>query len=233
MAISVADTALNMEKRAISCCTRRNTLRTGLVWIYCFIILTSFSTFFVFWCTDIFRNFVLSQLALRNGTNTFALWQRPPVNVTYKVYIFNYTNVNDFESGRARKLHVQELGPYIYHETISRVNVEIHDNDTLTYQEKRSHQWAGGRSINDTVVIPNIPLMSATAYVRDLNFAARLALTTVLTTLQQKTFLSVKAGGFIWGYDDHLFHVAKPLISLTKNIPIDKFGILAMVRNHN
>lgn len=231
MTISVTDTALDIDKEAIERCARRSSCRSWLAWVYCGVFLLSFSIFYVFWCTNSLHDYVQSQLVLRNGTRTFAWWQRPPVNVTYKIYIFNYTNVDDFEAMRADKLRVEELGPYIYQETMNRVNAELHENGTVTYQEKRSYKWIGGRNENDTILVPNVPLISSTAYVRDLSFAAQLGLTAVLSTFQERPFIRESARGFLWGYDNHFFRMATTFVASNKGVSMEKFGMMAMVRN--
>ncbi|KYN44674.1 Scavenger receptor class B member 1 [Trachymyrmex septentrionalis] len=226
MTISMTDTALDIEKKAIGRCARRShRLR---IWIYCGIFLISSVGFYMFWYADVVNNYVLSSLELRNGTLIFDWWERPPLKMKYNIYIFNYTNVDEFEANEASKLRVQELGPYVYQETMSRMNVMLHDNGTITYQTRRSYKWIGGRPENDIVVVPNVPLMFATAYVRDLSFAVRFVTNTVLSTLQEQSFISETANGFLWGYDTQLFHMAKPLLMLQRDIPFEKFGMLAM-----
>ena len=227
MTISVAETvALDIERKAIKHCARRNRLHSWLTWIYCGMFLMSFASFYAFWYTDTFSDYVLAQMKLRNGSRAFDWWQHPPIKIEYRIHLFNYTNVKEFEAGAARKLRVQELGPYVYRETKNRVNVVMHENDTVTFQEERSYEWIGGRPENDIVVMPNMPLLFATAFVRDLSFPVRFITNTVLSTLQERTFINETVGGFLWGYDTRLFHVAKPLIMLKRDIPFDKFGLL-------
>lgn len=230
MTISVTDTALDMEKKAIG---RSHRLHVWLAWIYCGIFLISSASFYTFWCTDAFNNYVMSQMELRNGTRTFDWWLRPPTRLKLKIYIFNYTNLNEFEAGQASKLRVQEVGPYVYRQTLSRQNVALHDNGTVTFQDKRVYEWTSGRFSNDTVMVPNVPLMFTTAYVRDMGFALRFFTNTVLSTLQEKPFINETVGGFLWGYDTHLFHMAKPLMMLERDIPFEKFGVMAAVREFN
>lgn len=231
MTISMTDTALDMEKKAIGRCAQRShRLRFWIAWIYCGIFLMSSAVFYMMWCTDMFNNFsVYSELELRNGTRNFESWQSPSARLKYKLYIFNYTNVDEFEAGEASKLRVQELGPYVYRETLDRINVVFHDNGTVTYQDKRSYEWIGGRPGNDTIVVPNVPLMFTTAYVRDLSFAVRFFINTVLMTLREQPFVNLTADGFLWGYDTQLFEMAKPLMMLERDIPFEKFGIMATV----
>lgn len=228
MTISVADTAL-IEKKAMKHCTRRNRLHSWLIWIYCGIFLMSFASFYTFWYTDTFSDYVLSQMKLQNGTRSFDWWEHPPINLEYKIRIFNYTNVKEFEAGTASKLHVQELGPYIYREMKDRVNVMMHENGTVTFQEKRSYRWVGGRT-DDIVVVPNVPMMLAIAFVRDLSFPFRFGVNTVLSTLREQPFITQTAGGFLWGYDNRLFNMMRPLMILNGDISYDKFGMLASVR---
>ncbi|EZA60923.1 hypothetical protein DMN91_008241 [Ooceraea biroi] len=228
MTLSLADTALDMEKKAMKRCARRSLLCNWLAWLSCGVFLTSFAGFYVTWCTNMYQDYTLTHFELRNGTQAFDWWQQPPFEFTFKVYVFNYTNVDDFEAGRASKLHVQELGPYIYNEKASRVNVVMHQNGTMTYQSKKIYHWVGGRPENDIIVVPNIPLMFATALVRDLNFAMRFSLSTVLSTLHEKPFINVTTGGYVWGYDNPLFEMAKPFIMFQRDIPFEKFGLLAM-----
>ncbi|KYN10729.1 PREDICTED: scavenger receptor class B member 1-like [Trachymyrmex cornetzi] len=227
MTIPMTDTALDIEKKAIGRCAQRShRLR---IWFYCGIFLISSAGFYMFWYTDAINNYVLSSMELRNGTLIFDWWQRPPLKIKYNVYIFNYTNVDEFEANEASKLRVQELGPYKYQETISRTNVVLHDNGTITYQTKRSYEWIGGRRPKDDIVlVPNVPLMFTTAYVRDLSFALRFVTNTVLSTLQEQSFINETANGFLWGYDTQLFHMAKPLLMLQRDIPFEQFGMLAM-----
>lgn len=53
-------------------------------------------------------------MVLSEGTNSYNMWKKPSPKPLVKLYIFNYTNVADFEAGKAEKLHVQETGPYVY-----------------------------------------------------------------------------------------------------------------------
>lgn len=56
----------------------------------------------------------LQTLILTNNSRAFALWSKPPVHPKIKVHIFNYTNVDAFIAGKAEKLRVQDIGPYVY-----------------------------------------------------------------------------------------------------------------------
>ncbi|XP_014612673.1 PREDICTED: sensory neuron membrane protein 2-like isoform X2 [Polistes canadensis] len=103
-------------------------LQNWYIWAIIMAGLTSLLLIVIFWCTNIFQNIILSNLIIQNGTRAFEYWIRPPVQLVQNFYIYNYTNVDDFESGKANKLRVQQLGPYIYEETLTRINTQIHEN---------------------------------------------------------------------------------------------------------
>jgi hypothetical protein len=56
---------------------------------------------------------ISQRMTLTEGSTLYYFWQKPPVNIYIKVYVFNVTNPKEFLSGR-EKLRVQEVGPYIY-----------------------------------------------------------------------------------------------------------------------
>ncbi|XP_058800770.1 lysosome membrane protein 2-like isoform X3 [Phymastichus coffea] len=197
-------------------------------WLLSSLVVLSLSLCAVSWLTEVFSDAIVSRLQLRNGSLSFAWWQHPTVRAVYRIHVFNYTNVEDFEAGRAAKLHVHEIGPYVYRETVARIKPKIADNlHEISYQEMRSYQWEGGSPDDEQLTVPNVPLFTAIAFARDMSFIAQLSLTAVLSTIRSKPFLKLPVHSYLWGYDDELFRLAKPLISWQQNIPYDNFGILA------
>ena len=227
------ETMKNLTNVSVRSSTKHLVARNWTVWLLSSLAMLSLGLFALSWLTDFFSDTIVSNLQLRNGTLSFAWWQRPAVRAVYRIRIFNYTNVQEFQDGRAEKLRVQEVGPYIYRETLTRVNPEIGKNGTVTYQEMRSYQWEGGSPDDELVVVPNIPLFTAMAYSRDLSVLAQLPLTAVLSVIQAKPFIDLTAGDFLWGYDDKIFGMAKPFMSWQQNLPYEKFGILAFVSSLN
>ncbi|XP_029167333.1 lysosome membrane protein 2-like [Nylanderia fulva] len=225
MTISVTDTALDLERKAMKHYARRNRLHILLTWIYCGLFLMSSMGFYVFWYTDVFSNYVLSNMKLTNGSRTFDWWQQPPVKLEYRIRVFNYTNVKEFEAGKVNKLRVQELGPYTYRETKSRVNVVMHENGTVTFQEERSFEYIGGRPEDDVVVVPNVPLMFVTAFVRDTSFMTRMGTNVMLAGFQEQTYVNVTVSDFLWGYEITFLKWLKPFMK--QDIPLEKFGLMA------
>lgn len=50
--------------------------------------------------------------------------------------------MDDFFNGKADKLKVVDLGPYVYHETAEKVNVSYHGNGTITYKVSIFYEYA-------------------------------------------------------------------------------------------
>ncbi|XP_012263711.2 lysosome membrane protein 2-like [Athalia rosae] len=203
---------------------------SNILLIFFFVLTTiaSFSLVIVFWFTSVFDNAILSQLVLKNGTQSFSWWENPPVTPLIRVMVFNYTNLEEYRLGKAAKLHVEELGPYIYKETLKRVNVEIHENGrTLSYQEYTTHEWVGGRPDSEIICVPNLPLMTAVKKSKGINFLAHLGITVTLGFMQAEPFKVLTVEKYLWGYHDHLVDTVHDVLAVTGPItPAETFGML-------
>jgi hypothetical protein len=55
----------------------------------------------------------LQEIVLRNGSQTFEWWRKPPVKPLISVYVYNVTNAEEFLN-EGKKPVLDELGPYVY-----------------------------------------------------------------------------------------------------------------------
>lgn len=170
---------------------------------------------------------------MKPGTLIYALWLFPPLDVYINVYIFNYTNVEEFMSGRATKLKVEEVGPYVYKEVLSNHNVTLNEaNNTITYTPRREYIFAPERSIGDPMVdfvrAPNIPLMGITTLASGLSMFASLGLGALTRQLQAKPMLNLTVHEYLWGYEDNLVQLAGRFVPSW--IDFSSFGIMEKVR---
>lgn len=60
-------------------------------------------------------------------------WQKSPIQPLLKIHIFNYTNIDDFLSGRDKKIKLQDVGPYVYKQFGSRVNLKFTEDNKITF----------------------------------------------------------------------------------------------------
>ncbi|XP_020816578.1 lysosome membrane protein 2 [Drosophila serrata] len=178
---------------------------------------------------DPLQSILDTQLSLKPGSLLHRLWLFPPIDVFINVYMFNYTNVEEFTSGRADKLHVQEVGPYVYQEVLSNHNVTYNENNnTITYTPKREYVLALDRSIGDPKVdrirAPNIPLMGVTTLASSMSMFASLGLSAITRQLDSQPMLELSVHEYMWGYEDRLVELAAKFVPSW--IDFSSFGIM-------
>jgi hypothetical protein len=211
--------------------TKQFWMLSGLVLLF----LLSFSGMIAMWFTDAFDNIIFSKLAIVPDSDSYYMWVKPSPKPYFKVYIFNYTNVPEFESKEADKLNVKELGPYVYEVSLDRVNVRVNGSQ-VTYQERRVLKFmphmSNGRRQNDRLVVPNIPLFSAAAVNKHSTYLGRVGLSGLLNSLNAKPFLTMPAHRFIIGYEDNLYSLSKSYMKFRNQKPLERFGLMSGVSSH-
>ncbi|XP_045466112.1 scavenger receptor class B member 1-like [Harmonia axyridis] len=193
------------------------------------LFLFSFVGIIFMWYTDGFNNIVYSNMIIRKDAPGFEIWRKPPFNILVKVYLFNYTNIDRFEEGLDEKLNIEEKGPYVYEESMERVNLKFSGNQ-VSFQFKKSYTFrpelSKGRQ-NDMFVVPNIFLLAATALHRYSNFFTRFTVSSGLNGLNSKAFLNLPADRYIMGYDDRLYTLSKTIMIFQDKKLVDKLGLFS------
>ncbi|XP_057656354.1 scavenger receptor class B member 1-like [Diorhabda carinulata] len=164
------------------------------------------------WFTNAFDDLVLSQVVLKNNSKAFDMWKKPPVRLRYNVYLFNYTNVDDYRDGIVEKLHLEEIGPYVYEEVLERINISFPTEDTISYREYRTLSFKPNLSKgnqDDQVIVPNVPVLAGSAFTKSQNYFNRLAFSGILSGMDEEAFSKISAGSFIMGYEDRFYSLAK------------------------
>ncbi|CAH4032356.1 unnamed protein product [Pieris brassicae] len=183
----------------------------------------------IFCFTNTINDAILSNMAIRNNSIAFSMWRRPTVRPIMKVHLFNYTNWEDVRDGRASKLKLQDIGPYVYSQQLERVNIKF-EGDKLTYQERNNFQYLPEMSAGphfDQVFVPNLPLIGVISKSLDLPNLIKFPLLNALRfTNHHDAFLKLPVHRFLWGYDDDIINTAKPFLSLNGKLRFDNFGLL-------
>jgi len=183
-------------------------------------------------CLQFFQSFVnaiiASRLPLKENTETFDLWRKPPATPMLKAYFFNVTNAQEFlDSSGSIKLQLQEFGPYTYSEKWEKVDTVWHPNGTLTYKQNKMYFFEPSLSIgseDDAYVFPNVPLLSALSSLKFSSGVAKKAISTILDILKLQPFNERSVKDIMWGYDDPLLKLGKSVLPEGKRVPFDKFG---------
>ncbi|XP_049792924.1 lysosome membrane protein 2 isoform X1 [Schistocerca nitens] len=182
---------------------------------------------FVFFMTWV--NMVIhKEIVLRNGSMTFDWWREPPVDPVMSVYIYNVTNADAFLNNGDKPI-LEELGPFVYIQHWEKVNLEFNDNDTLTFNQRKVFKFDelnSAGSEEDMVVVPNIPMLSATSQSKHAARFLRLAMASIMDILKIKPFVEVSVAQLLWGYEDPLLKLAKDVVSKEQKLPYEEFGLL-------
>lgn len=168
------------------------------------------------------------QVSLKEGNKSFDWWRAPPVTPQMHVYIYNVTNADEFLNN-GDKPELQEIGPYVYLQTWEKVELQFNGNDTVSYKPKKEYTFSPELSVgseDDLVVVPNVPMLSATTQSKHAARFLRLAMASILDILKIKPFVEVSVGQLLWGYEDPLLKLAKDVVPKEQKLPYDQFGLL-------
>lgn len=110
---------------------------------------------------------LLQELVLEPGTKGYKLLENPTSTLDFDIYLFNWTNPQNFIIDDYEKPILEQIGPYRFREKPSKTNVQWHpDNSTISYQRRSSFQFvpeeSAGRlddvftSINPVAVVSYI-----------------------------------------------------------------------------
>ena len=139
----------------------------------------------------------------RRGMPSQANWVPSPYG-TFKCYLFNVTNAEDFMSGADKKLKLQEVGPIVYR-IVGRNKILEQTDRTLTYQKIRYFKTefdpqasCSPDILNKTVILPNYMLLGAAAKLHDWNQIVRYAFNAI--TINEKIFLNKTVQYFLWDF---------------------------------
>ncbi|XP_055847864.1 lysosome membrane protein 2 [Episyrphus balteatus] len=168
------------------------------------------------------------KLTMYEGSFLYKLWQKPPLDVFIKVFMFNVTNYDRFVRGLDAKLKVEEIGPYVYQEFLEHHNATFNANDTLSYNPLRKVKFIREQSIGDPktdmIISPNIPYMGVTAAASSISVFMAFAVRTLVRQFDAKIMLRISVHEYLWGYEDPLVNIASKLVPSVINF--QKFGLL-------
>ncbi|KAL4843081.1 hypothetical protein H8958_003743 [Nasalis larvatus] len=157
------------------------------------------------------------KIVLRNGTEAFDSWEKPPLPVYTQFYFFNVTNPEEILRGETPR--VEEVGPYTYRELRNKANVQFGDNGTtISAVSNKAYVFERDQSVGDPKIdlirTLNIPVLTVIEWSR-VHFLREI-IEAMLKAYQQKLFVTHTVDELLWGYKDEilsLLHVFRPDIS--------------------
>ncbi|XP_073977460.1 scavenger receptor class B member 1-like isoform X1 [Rhodnius prolixus] len=160
------------------------------------------------------------------GSETFLMWEKPEVDLLLKVYLFNITNKDAFLKG-TEKLKVQEVGPYVYKESMAHENVTFNENGTITAIPVHPLTWVpelSNGTEDDILVLPNIALLSFAQVMSTSSMLTRLGVNVLIRQTQTKPLVSMTAKEFMFGYKSTLLTLGNKL--MPSWISFGKLGLI-------
>uniref|UniRef100_A0AAY4ER49 Uncharacterized protein n=1 Tax=Denticeps clupeoides TaxID=299321 RepID=A0AAY4ER49_9TELE len=178
---------------------------------------------------QVFPNILYSQVkevtVLKNGSQTFDIWQNPPAPVYMQYYFFNLTNPAEVLDGD--KPAVVEIGPYTYREYRPMTDVEFLENGTkVAALNPKTYVFERNMSIgseDDLIRTVNIPAATVMQKYKDSIFGS--VISTIMTGEKTGLFEVHRVGDLLWGYEDRLL---KALKAFEPSLD-DHFGLFYMM----
>jgi len=76
-------------------------------------------------------------MALAPDTRVYDNWKSPPMDLSLDIYLYNWTNPEDFYLGSEKKPRFQQLGPYRFTERPDKVDIHWHpENASVSYRRR-------------------------------------------------------------------------------------------------
>ncbi|BFF95493.1 protein peste [Drosophila madeirensis] len=193
---------------------KQRILRTSVAGL----LLFSFSLCSVLYLESIERWVLEWFMVLRPNALITSLWESPSMDIHVDLYMFNWTN-SEHINNHTVKPHFQEFGPYRFKETMQKVNVVWHnENSTVSYKRRSRFYFdeaASAGRLTDPMVAPNLLIVGI--YQKMLNWSPMLR-TLMLMTLnlygkEKETSMVRPAGDWMFnGFDT-------PLLKMSKMVP--------------
>ncbi|XP_058819875.1 protein croquemort-like [Topomyia yanbarensis] len=167
------------------------------------------------------------KLVIKNGSVNYQNWIRTPIPMFLEIYMFNWTNPDELHRYPEVKPHFEEMGPYVFHEVHERVGLVWNNNNTVTFNQRRTWHFDQDLSkgfLNDTVTNLNVISLNVAYFMRDAGAVTKFGTDVILELDGSLLWHSKTIRELLFdGFDDTLLDVLKTL-NQTVKIPFDKFG---------
>jgi len=154
-------------------------------------------------------------MVLKPNSMITNLWEHPSLAMRANIYIFNWTNSEEFENPNV-KPRFQELGPYSFTEKIQKLNITWNDNSTVSYLRKSRFTFDPSASVGkltDVVVTPNTLTVGMTNKAKKWNLILRTLMLMALNMYgNDATFVKTADEWLFRGFDT-------PLIKMSNMVP--------------
>nr|ABC25069.1 scavenger receptor protein [Glossina morsitans morsitans] len=147
--------------------------------------------------------FIKEHVRFRRNSPQQNEWTHSPHGML-RVYMFNVTNAESFLNGTDLRLKIQQIGPIAYHVTgLNEILSQTSDSVTFRRNPHNIFEFDPSASsspdiLNQTIIMPNIILLSSAAKLHDWVFFVRHAFNAI--TINESAFLKETINYFLWDF---------------------------------
>nr|XP_026489504.1 protein croquemort-like isoform X1 [Vanessa tameamea] len=197
-------------------------------WIGCGMGLVGIGMLFSTTWSSIFHAKIQQMMILKSGSTSFNIWREIPIPIYLECFLFNITNVDEILAGKNVTLKVQEMGPYIFKEINTKVNISWNENNTVTFRNQRFWYFQpdmSNGSLSDNVTSIN-PIIATIAYtLRTERVILKVIVDMILRTYHTNMFLKANVSSWLFdGVGDPILDLVGHIPHLPYTIPFDRFG---------
>ncbi|XP_048003958.1 scavenger receptor class B member 1-like isoform X1 [Leguminivora glycinivorella] len=168
------------------------------------------------------------KVVLQEGGEIFEMWKKPEVDLYVRIFLFNVTNAEDYMAGRAEKIIVKEVGPYVYKEDLEHKIIKFNDNGTISAIPRHPLSWVDelseGNKEDDLLFLPNIALLSIADVVAKQSMLTRFGLNNLISIGNIQPLVQMTAKEFMMGYKSNLMTLGNTF--MPGWISFDKLGLI-------
>lgn len=112
----------------------------------------------------IFMQVLKGRMQLQPASESYKLWVRTPIPMYLDIYLFNWTNADEFSKNKSITPNFKEIGPFVFKEVHDRVNVTWNDNDTVTFNQTRTWTFVPEESPDLSTNITNLNVIPVVSF---------------------------------------------------------------------
>nr|XP_018916083.1 PREDICTED: sensory neuron membrane protein 1-like [Bemisia tabaci] len=132
------------------------------------------ATFYIhnFFFPDFMVKTMKEEKTLKRDGEIRKAWERAPIPLEFKVYLFNVTNPN--EAAKGAKIHLQQVGPYVYDEWKSKANItDYPKEDAVTFHMLNTFVFdankSGGLTGDELIYVPHVLIVGLASAILRMN----------------------------------------------------------------
>lgn len=152
-------------------------------------------------------------------------WLNPPIDVYMSFYLFDLKNGDDFINGEKPKF--EEVGPFVFHEYITKEDIVDNLNYTITYNERRRYKFIPEMSpyeLEYNITSLNMAVVTIMSQVKySANWIHDVVNVALSATKDNSILINKSVNEILFGYEDSFLKQLKKI--LPKLVPSDSVGL--------